>query len=585
MSMNTILQFGLLLGLLLLLAKPLGEYMGRVFERESVFLDRLLKPLETALYQMAGLEVDDRMDWKAYSFAVLLFSLAGILLLVLLQRTQQWLPLNPQGQQAVPWGIAWNTAISFVTNTNWQAYSGETTMSHLTQMLGLTVQNFLSAATGIAVVVALARSLRRRKATNLGSFWVDLTRITLYILLPLSLLFALILVSQGVVQTLGPNPVATLISPLRDGDGKAVLKQVIAVGPVASQEAIKLLGTNGGGILNANSAHPFENPTAVISFLQVLSILLIPAGLCHSFGKMVRDRRQGWTILSAMTLLFCLAFGALHWAEQKGNPAFRSLPVAQTLVETAGLEQPGGNMEGKETRFGITGTTLFATATTATATGAVNGLHDSFTPLGGLVPMVLMQLGEVVFGGAGSGLYTMLVFAILAVFMAGLMVGRTPEYLGKKIEAYETKMASLVILIPAAVVLVCTALAVVVPAAVASLSNPGAHGFSQALYAFSSAANNNGSAFAGLNANTPFYNTLTGIAMLLGRFGGILPVLAIAGSLAGKKRTPPGPGTLPTHGPLFVAMLVGVVILVGALTYVPALALGPIAEHLALRSS
>jgi K+-transporting ATPase ATPase A chain len=585
MSLNTFLQFALMLGVLLLLAKPLGEYMGRVFEREPVFLDRVIKPVENCLYRMAGLNADDRMDWKAYSLAVLLFSLMGILLLVLLQRTQQWLPLNPQGQPAVPWGIAWNTAISFVTNTNWQSYSGETTMSHLTQMLGLTVQNFLSAATGIAVVVALARGLRRRKATNLGSFWVDVTRITLYVLLPLSLVFAIVLVSQGVVQTLGPNPIAKLLSPLQDGDGKAVFEQVIAVGPVASQEAIKLLGTNGGGILNANSAHPFENPTALTSFLQVLAILLIPAALCHSFGKMVRDRRQGWTILAAMTLLFCLALGVLHWAEQKGNPALRDLPVAQALVQTPGLEQPGGNMEGKETRFGITGTTLFATATTATSCGAVNGMHDSFTPLGGLVPMVLMQLGEVVFGGVGSGLYTMLIFAILAVFMAGLMVGRTPEYLGKKIEAFETKMATLVILIPAAAVLVGTALAVVVPAAVASLSNPGAHGFSQALYAFSSAANNNGSAFGGLSANTPFYNTLTGLAMLLGRFGGILPVLAIAGSLAGKKRTPPGPGTLPTHGPLFIAMLVGVVILVGALTYVPALALGPIAEHLALGKS
>jgi len=583
MSLNSVLQFALLVGVLLLLAKPFGEYMGRVFEREPVLLDPLLKPIEGGFYRLAGLSAEDRMDWKAYALAVLLFSLVGVVLLVVLQRTQQWLPLNPQGQPAVPWGIAWNTAISFVTNTNWQAYSGETTLSHLTQMLGLTVQNFLSAATGIAVVVALARGLRRRKATNLGSFWVDLTRTILYILLPLSLLFALILVSQGVVQTLGPNPVATLISPVQDGNGKALLEQVIAVGPVASQEAIKLLGTNGGGILNANSAHPFENPTAVISFLQVLAILLIPAGLCHSFGKMVRDRRQGWTLLSAMTLLFCLALAATHWAEQQGNPALRGLPVAQGMVQAPGVEQPGGNLEGKEIRFGITGTTLFATATTATSCGAVNGLHDSFTPLGGLVPMVLMQLGEVVFGGVGSGLYTMLIFAILAVFMAGLMVGRTPEYLGKKIEAFETKMASLVVLIPAAAVLVGTALAVVVPAAVTSLSNPGAHGFSQALYAFSSAANNNGSAFAGLNAGAPFHLVATSIVMILGRFGVMLCVLAIAGSLAGKKRTPPGPGTLPTHGPLFIAMLMAVVVLVGALTYVPALALGPVAEHLNLR--
>lgn len=584
MTLHAFLQLALVLGILLLAAKPFGEYMGRVLEREPVLLDRVLKPLEDRCYRLAGLDADDRMDWKAYASAVLLFTLAGVLLLVLLQRTQHWLPLNPQGQPAVPWGVAWNTAISFATNTNWQAYSGETTMSHLTQMLGLTVQNFLSAATGMAVLGALARGLRRRKATSLGSFWVDVTRITLYILLPLSGVFALILVSQGVVQTLGPNPVARLISPLQDGDGRAVLDQAIAVGPVASQEAIKLLGTNGGGFFNANSAHPFESPTPLTGLLQVLAMLLIPAGLCHTFGKLVRDRRQGWTILSAMVLLFCLALGATQWAEQKGNPALRGLPVAQGVVEVPGREQPGGNLEGKEVRFGITGTALFATATTATSCGAVNGMHDSFTPLGGLVPMVLMQLGEVVFGGVGSGLYTMLIFAILAVFMAGLMVGRTPEYLGKKIEAFETRMASLVILIPVAAVLVGTALAVTVPVAVSSLSNPGAHGFSQALYAFSSAANNNGSAFAGLSANTGFYNTFTAFAMLLGRFGGILPVLAIAGSLAGKKRTPPGPGTLPTHGPLFIAMLVGVVLLVGALTYVPALALGPVAEHLALRN-
>jgi K+-transporting ATPase ATPase A chain len=583
MSSNAFIQFALLLGLLLLLARPLGEYMGRVFEREPVFLDPVLKPIEDGLYRLAGIDAEDRMDWKTYAFAVLLFSLVGLLFLVLLQRTQQWLPFNPQHLPAVPWGITWNTAISFVTNTNWQSYAGESTMSHLTQMLGLTVQNFLSAAKGIAVVAALARGMRRRKATNLGSFWVDLTRITLYILLPLSLVFALVLVSQGVVQTLAPNPVATRLVPITGADGKPIVQQILGVGPVASQEAIKILGTNGGGFFNANSAHPFENPTALINFLQVLAILLIPASLCFSFGRMVRDRRQGLAILSAMTLLFILALGALHWAEQKGNPAFRGLPVAQAMLQTPGAEQPGGNMEGKETRFGITGTTLFATATTATSCGAVNGMHDSFTPLGGMVPMVLMQLGEVVFGGVGSGLYTMLVFAILAVFMAGLMVGRTPEYLGKKVESFETKMASLVILIPAASVLVCTALAVVIPAALSSLSNPGAHGFSQALYAFSSASNNNGSAFAGLSANTPFYNTLTGIAMLLGRYGTILPVLAIAGSLAAKKRTPPGPGTLPTHGPLFVLMLVGVVLLVGALTFLPALALGPIAEHLALR--
>jgi K+-transporting ATPase ATPase A chain len=581
-SPNTLIQFTLFLGILLFLAWPLGNYMGRVFEREPVFLDPVLRPLERGIYRAAGIQADDRMDWKGYAWALILFSLLGIALLVLLQRFQHLLPFNPRHLGPVPWSIALNTAVSFITNTNWQAYSGETTMSHFTQMLGLTVQNFLSAAKGMAVLAALARGIRRRKATSLGSFWVDLTRITLYILLPLSVLFALVLMGQGVVQTLGPDPVAHLLAPIAGANGKPVLEQVLAVGPIASQEAIKILGTNGGGFLNANSAHPFENPTALTSYLQVLAILLIPAALCHSFGRMVRDRRQGWAILAAMTVLFVLALAGLHLAEQKGNPAFRNQPVNQMVVNAPGMEQPGGNLEGKEVRFGITGTTLFATATTATSCGAVNGMHDSFTPLGGLVPILLMDLGEVVFGGVGSGLYTMLVFAIIAVFMAGLMVGRTPEYLGKKVEAFETKMASLVILIPAASVLVCTALAVTLPGALSSLSNPGAHGFSQALYAFSSASNNNGSAFAGLNANTTFYNVATGIAMLLGRYGTILPVLAIAGSLAAKKRTPPGAGTLPTHGPLFVALLVAVVLIVGALTFIPALALGPIAEHLSL---
>ena len=582
MTPNTLLQFFLFLVLLMVLAKPLGEYMGRVFEREPTFLDPVLRPLERSLYRAAGIQADDRMDWKGYAWSLILFSLVGFGLLVLLQRTQHLLPFNPQHLGPVPWPIALNTAVSFITNTNWQAYSGETTMSHLTQMLGLTVQNFLSAAKGIAVLAALARGIRRRKATSLGSFWVDLTRITLYILLPMAVVFALVLLGQGVVQTLGPNPVARLLAPITGANGRPILDQIIAVGPVASQEAIKILGTNGGGFFNANSAHPFENPTGLTNFLQVLGILLIPAALCHAFGRMVRDRRQGWAILSAMTILFVLALGVLHVSEQNGNRAFKSLPVAQAAVLAPGLEQAGGNMEGKEVRFGITGTSLFATATTATSTGAVDAMHDSLTPMGGLVPILLMDLGEVVFGGVGSGLYTMLVFAIIAVFMAGLMVGQTPEYLGKKIEAFETKMASLVILIPAATVLVCTALAVTLPGAVASLSNPGAHGFSQALYGFSSASNNNGSAFAGLNANTHFYNLATGIAMLLGRYGTILPVLAIAGSLAAKKRTPPGNGTLPTHGPLFVALLVAVVLIVGALTFIPALALGPIVEHLSL---
>ena len=582
MTPNTLLQFAVFLAILLLAAKPLGEYMGRVFEREPVFLDPVLRPVERGIYRLAGIEADDRMDWKRYAGSILVFSLVGLVFLVALQRVQHLLPFNPRHLGPVGWGVAFNTAVSFVTNTNWQSYAGETTLSHLTQMLGLTVQNFLSAAKGIAVVAALCRGIRRRKATNLGSFWVDITRITLYILLPLAVVFALVLMGQGVVQTLGPDPVAKFLSPATGADGRTVLQQVLAVGPVASQEAIKILGTNGGGFFNANSAHPFENPTVITNFLEVMGLLLIPAALCHAFGRMVRDRRQGWTILSAMTLLFVLALGVCHWAEQAGNPAFRNLPIAQSVSTDLGREQSGGNLEGKEVRFGITGTTLFATATTATSTGAVNGMHDSFTPLGGMIPLWLMDLGEVVFGGVGSGLYTMLVFAIIAVFMAGLMVGRTPEYLGKKIESFETKMASLVILIPAASVLVLTALGVALPAAAASISNPGAHGFTQVLYAFSSASNNNGSAFAGLNANTAFYNTATAIAMLLGRFGTLLPVLAIAGSLGRKKRTPPGVGTLPTHGPLFVAMLVAVVLLVGALTFLPALALGPIVEHLSL---
>jgi K+-transporting ATPase ATPase A chain len=582
MTPNSLLQFVVFLGILMVLAKPLGEYMGRVFQAETTFLDPVVRPVERSIYRLAGIGIDDRSDWKGYAWAVILFSILSMAFLLLLQRTQQFLPFNPQHLGPVPWGIALNTSASFITNTNWQAYSGETTMSHLTQMLGLAVLNFTSAAKGMAILAALARGLRRRKATSLGSFWVDLTRITLYILLPLSILFALFLMSQGVVQTLVANPVAKLLSPIMGANGKAVLEQVIAVGPVASQEAIKILGTNGGGFFNANSAHPFENPTGLTSFLQVLGILLIPAALCHSFGRMVRDRRQGWALLAAMTVLFVLALGFMHVAEQKGNPAFKHLPVVQTVSNAPGREQAGGNMEGKEVRFGITGSTLFITAATGTSTGAVNAMPDSFTPLGGMVPLLLMELGEVVFGGVGSGLYTMLIFAIIAVFIAGLMVGRTPEYLGKKVEAFETKMASLVILIPAATVLVCTAIAVILPSAVASMSNPGAHGFSQALYAFSSAANNNGSAFAGLNANTNFYNTATGIAMLLGRYGTILPVLAIAGSMAKKKRTPPGAGTLPTHSPLFVALLVSVVLIVGALTFIPALALGPIVEHLSL---
>ncbi len=580
MSLNTFLQFGLFLVLLMLLAKPLGEYLGKVLERDATPLDRIVGPVERALYRLGGIAPGDRMNWKEYALAVLLFNAIGIAALFLLQVLQPALPLN-RGLPPIPPGLAFNTAVSFVTNTNWQAYSGESTLSHFTQMAGLTVQNFLSAATGMAVMAALARGIRRRKATSLGSFWVDLTRCTLYVLLPLSLVFALFLVSQGVVQTLGPNPVARLLTPIAAG-GTTVLRQVLSVGPAASQTAIKMLGTNGGGFFGANAAHPFENPTPLTNFTQILAMLLLPAAFCHAFGKLMRDRRQGWALLSAMTVIFVLALSVCHWAESRQNLAFRGMPVTQAESRGAGMENPGGNLEGKELRFGITGSTLFATATTSASCGAVNASHDSFTPLGGLVPLWLMELGEVVFGGVGCGLYGMLIFAIIAVFVSGLMVGRTPEYLGKKIEAFEMKMASLVILIPAVVVLAGTAAAVLLPSAAAAVSNPGAHGFTQILYAFSSVANNNGSAMGGLSVDSPFYNAATAIAMLLGRFGVILPVLAIAGSMGAKKRTPPGLGTLPTHTPLFVAMLVAVVLLVGALTFLPALALGPIAEQLAL---
>ena len=583
MSGSALLQFAVFILVLVALAKPLGEYLGKVLERDATPLDRLLAPLERGLYRLAGIDAADRMDWKQYAVAVLFFNFLGILAVFLLQKGQGALPFNPQHLPGVRTDLAFNTAVSFVTNTNWQAYGGETTLSHLTQMLGLTVQNFLSAATGMGVMAALARGIRRRKATSLGSFWVDVTRGTLYVLLPLCLLYAVFLVSQGVVQTFGPNPVARLLSPLTGADGKPVLSQILAVGPAASQVAIKMLGTNGGGFFNANAAHPFENPTPLANFSQMIAMLLIPAAFCLAFGKLVRDRRQGWALLASMTVIFVMALTVCNWAESKDNHAFRGLPVAQSLEVNAGQENPGGNMEGKEARFGITGTSLFATATTAASCGAVNGMHDSFTPLGGMVPLWLMELGEVVFGGVGSGLYGMLIFAVIAVFVSGLMVGRTPEYLGKKIEAFEMKMASLVILAPAALVLVGTAVGVMLPAAANGVTNPGAHGFTQILYAFSSVANNNGSAFAGLNVNTPFYNYATSVVMLLGRFGVILPVLAIAGSLGGKKRTPPGLGTLPTHTPLFVTMLVAVVLLVGALTFLPALALGPIAEQLALR--
>jgi K+-transporting ATPase ATPase A chain len=578
MTANALLQLAIYFGALIALAKPLGSYMARVYEGETTFLHRLLGPIERLFYRAAGVKPDEEMSWKRYALAMLSFSVAGLLVVYALQRLQGVLPLNPQGMAATTPDLAFNTATSFATNTNWQSYGGETTMSYLTQMLGLGVQNFVSAASGMAILIAVIRGFTRRSSNSIGNFWTDMVRGNLYILLPLSVVLALVLVSQGVVQTFSAYHEVSLLRALKDGEGKQILTQILAVGPAASQIAIKQLGTNGGGFFNVNSAHPFENPTALSNFFEVLSILLIPAALCYTFGKMVKDTRQGWALLAAMLAVFVPLLIGCTLAEQAGNPALQSLGVDQL----ANALQAGGNMEGKEARFGITNSALWATATTAASNGSVNAMHDSFTPLGGLVPLWLMQLGEIVFGGVGSGLYGMLMFAVVAVFVAGLMVGRTPEYLGKKIEAYEMKMASLVILIPATFVLLFTALGVSTSAGKAGISNPGAHGFSEVLYAFSSAANNNGSAFGGLTANTPFYNALLGVAMFAGRFYIQVAVLALAGSLARKKLVPATSGTLPTHTPLFVGMLTGTIVIVGALTFIPALALGPIVEHLML---
>jgi K+-transporting ATPase ATPase A chain len=580
MTINGILQLIFYTAVLLLLAKPLGLYMTHIYEGSSV-VNRIFGPVERLLYRSMGVRQEDEMTWKSYALAFLLFNMLGLLVVYLLQRAQTVLPLN-QGTDYLTTGMtpssAFNTAVSFASNTNWQGYGGETTMTYLTQMMGMTVQNFASAASGMAVLVAFVRGLARRSAQTIGNFWVDLTRSTFYILLPLSIVVALVLVSQGVVQTFDSYVTAQLVEPLTDGDGNAVTEQVLAVGPAASQIAIKQLGTNGGGFFNVNSSHPFENATPLSNFAEMLSILLIPAALCYTFGKMVGDTRQGWAILAAMTVIFVVLLAVAYGSEQSGNPAFDQLGIDQT----ASALHTGGNMEGKEARFGIANSALWATATTAASNGSVNSMHDSYTPLGGLVPMWLMQLGEVIYGGVGSGLYGMLVFAIIAVFIAGLMVGRTPEYLGKKIESFEMKMSSLVILIPPTVVLVGTAIAVVSQGGLATIYNttPPVHGFSEVLYAFSSAGNNNGSAFAGLGANSTFYNTALGFAMLFARYWLAIPTLAIAGALARKKLVPVGSGTLPTHTPLFVVLVIGVVILVGALTFLPALALGPIVEHL-----
>jgi K+-transporting ATPase ATPase A chain len=601
MTGQGLLQLALYVVVLVLLVKPLGSYMARVFQGQRTFMSPILGPAERLIYKASGVDPAGESDWKHYAFGALLVNFLGFLAVYALQRLQGILPLNPQALPAVSPDSSFNTAVSFATNTNWQGYVGEATMSYLTQMLGLAVQNFLSAASGIAVLIALIRGFTRRQSGTIGNFWVDFTRSNLYVLLPLAFILAVVLAAQGVVQTFSPYEKANLVEPVviqvpatsadgtpqLDAGGKPVMKdekvteQTLPLGPAASQIAIKQLGTNGGGFFNVNSSHPYENPTPLANFLEVLSILLISAALCYTFGVMVDDKRQGWAVLAAMLVIFVpLMIGAFA-AEQAGNPRFDALGVDQAASAT----QPGGNMEGKETRFGIANSALWATATTAASNGSVNAMHDSFTPLGGLVPMWLMQLGEVVFGGVGSGLYGMLMFAVVAVFIAGLMVGRTPEYLGKKIDAYEVKMASIVLLVPPAVALLGTAVAVMVPAATASVANPAVHGFSEILYAFSSAGNNNGSAFAGLSANTPFYNIALGIVMWCSRYWLMVPVLAIAGSLAAKRATAITAGTLPTHTPLFVALLVFVVLLVGALTFVPALALGPIVEHLQLYGS
>ncbi|MGZ8293138.1 MAG: potassium-transporting ATPase subunit KdpA [Telluria sp.] len=598
MTTQSALLLAAFLVLLLALSWPLGIVLARIGDGGRIPGLGWLGPVERLLYRAAGVDAGKGMGWKGYAIALLVFNTVGALFVYGLQRVQSFLPLNPQAMANVSPDSSFNTAVSFVANTNWQGYGGEQTMSYLTQMLALTCQNFFSAATGIAVAYALIRGFSARSASSIGNFWVDMTRSTLYLLLPLSLLFSVILVGQGVIQNFSPYKEVAQIDPVSytqagktpegqpvlDAKGEAVTEtvvartQTIAMGPAASQEAIKMLGTNGGGFFNVNSAHPYENPTPLSNFLQMLAIFVIPAGLCFAFGRMVGDQRQGWAVLAAMAVIFVAAAVAIMAAEQQAHPALAAMGVDQN----ASLAQAGGNMEGKETRFGISASALFAAVTTAASCGAVNAMHDSFTPLGGMVPMVLMQLGEVVFGGVGSGLYGMLVFAIMAVFIAGLMIGRTPEYLGKKIQAYDMKMMALAILVTPTLVLAGTAIAVLLDAGKVGMANPAAHGFSEVLYAFSSAANNNGSAFAGLSANTPFYNTMLAIAMWFGRFAVIVPVLAIAGSLAAKPRLQANSGTMPTHGPMFIGLLVGVVLLIGVLNYVPALALGPVVEHLQL---
>ncbi|MBS0470370.1 MAG: potassium-transporting ATPase subunit KdpA [Proteobacteria bacterium] len=569
MTINGWIQIAVYFALILACVKPLGLFMAKVFEGERTLLTPVLLPVERAIYRVCGVDERQEQHWTTYTIAMLLFSIVGFVTLYALQRLQQVLPFNPQHLGAVSPDSSFNTAISFVSNTNWQGYGGETTMSYLTQMAGFTMHNFVSAATGIALAIALVRGFARKSAQTLGNFWVDLTRCTLYVLLPMSVVLALVLVAFGVPQNLSAYTEATTLEGAR---------QLIAQGPVASQEAIKQLGTNGGGFFNVNSAHPFENPNAVTNLIEMWAILAISAALTYTFGCMVRDTRQGWAVFAVMSVLFLASLGITYAAESSGNPAVAALHVDQA----PGARQSGGNMEGKEVRFGIANSSIWATATTAASNGSVNSMHDSYTPLGGLIPMLNIQLGEIIFGGVGSGLYGMLLFAVVAMFVAGLMVGRTPEYLGKKLEAKEVKMAMLAILILPASILGFTAIACVLPAGIAGLNNAGPHGFSEMLYAFTSATGNNGSAFAGLSANTPFYNTALGTAMLLGRFAFIVPMMAVAGSLAAKKIVPPSAGTFPTHTPLFVGLLTGVILIIGGLTFFPALALGPIVEHFAM---
>ncbi len=571
-------QIAFFLAMILAITKPVGVYMARVFNREPTFLDRAARPLERLLYRLTGVDEQHEMRWTEYTASMLVFSAVSMLVLYAIERVQQWLPFNPQKLGAVAPGLAFNTAASFTTNTNWQAYTPETTVSYLTQMAGLAYHNVVSAAVGIALAIAFIRGIARREKNTLGNFWVDMTRATVWVLLPASLVFAVVLVSQGVVQNFRPYDTVKLLEPQRTSDGKTITQQVIAQGPAASQEAIKMLGTNGGGFFNANSAHPFENPTPLTNFLETLAIFVIPAGLTYTLGRMTGSPRHGWAVWAAMAALFLAGVTTAYWAEARGNPLLRGIDQQPSTL------QSGGNMEGKEVRFGIADSALFATVTTDASCGAVNSMHDSFTPLGGMVPLVNIMLGEVVFGGVGAGLYGMLIFVVLTVFIAGLMVGRTPEYLGKKIEGFDVKMAMLAVLILPLTILVLAAISVAQPFGLAGITNPGPHGLSQVLYAFTSAVGNNGSAFAGLSANTPWYDTTIGIATILGRFFMIIPVLALAGNLARKKTVPPSPGTFPVTTPLFAVLLVSVVVIVGALTFFPALSLGPVLEHLLMNA-